>query len=318
MSTHKKKIKLVILFLIAAIVAAGAFCYVKKERDGRNEVIKLSGNIEGNEVRLAFRVGGQIQKLLADEGYVLKIGDIVAVLNKDELTKIRDEAAASLKLAEYQYRLDKLDYERAENLYQAGAISMQRRDIALTTKDTDLANIEQLKASLELAEVRLGWADLASPLNGYITVKSSLQGEVVQDGTPVFTVVDLNDLWVTAYINENDLGKVKLGQKAYIQTDSYPGKRYDGMVSFVSSQTEFTPKYIQTTQERVKYVYRIKVRADNSSLDLKPGMPADAYIAIDGSTSLTTSGSTLLTTSGSTLPCPEQTKCVEGLALPIW
>lgn len=276
----KKNIKAIILLIIIAI-AAGTFFYVQKERDGRGKVIKVSGNIEGNEVRLAFRVGGQIEQLLVDEGDVLKTGDIVARLNTDELTKIRDEAAASLKLAEYQYKLDKLDYERAENLYQAGAISMQKRDAALTTKDTDTANIEQLKASLALAEVRLGWADLASPLNGYITMKSSLQGEVVQDGTPVFTVVDLNDLWVTAYINENDLGRVKLGQKAYVETDSYPGKRYDGRISFISSQTEFTPKYIQTTQERVKYVYRIKVHVDNSSLDLKPGMPADAYITVE-------------------------------------
>jgi len=277
----KKKIKVIVLLIVVAIAATGAFFYVQKEHDGRSKIIKVSGNIEGNEVRLAFRVNGQIEQLLVDEGDVLKIDDIVARLNTDELTKIRDEAAASLKLAEYQYKLDQLDYERAENLYEAGAISMQKRDAALTKRDTDIANIEQLKASLELAEVRLGWANLASPLNGYITVKSSLQGEVVQDGTPVFTVVDLNDLWVTAYINESDLGRVKLGQKALVQTDSYPGKKYDGTISFISSQTEFTPKYIQTTQERVKYVYRIKVHVDNSSLDLKPGMPADAHMTVE-------------------------------------
>jgi HlyD family secretion protein len=86
---------------------------------------------------------------------------------------------------------------------------------------------------------------------------------------------------VTAYINEADLGRIKLNQKAYVMTDSYPGKKYNGWISFICQQTEFTPKYIQTQEERVKYVYRIKVRVDNSSLDLKPGMPADAYIMID-------------------------------------
>ena len=103
----------------------------------------------------------------------------------------------------------------------------------------------------------------------------------MQIGAPVFTAVDLNNIWVTAYINEDDLGRVKLNQKAYVVTDSYKNKKYDGWISFISSQTEFTPKYIQTTEERVKYVYRIKVRVDNSSLDLKPGMPADAYIKVD-------------------------------------
>jgi HlyD family secretion protein len=108
-----------------------------------------------------------------------------------------------------------------------------------------------------------------------------LAGEVVQPGTPVFTAINLDDIWVTAYINEGDLGKVKLNQKAYVQTDTYKGKKYDGWVSFICDQAEFTPKYIQTSEERVKYVYRIKVRVDNSSLELKPGMPADAYIQIE-------------------------------------
>ena len=95
------------------------------------------------------------------------------------------------------------------------------------------------------------------------------------------TAVDLNDIWVTAYINEKDLGNVKLNQKAYVKIDSFPNKKYNGWITFISQQTEFTPKYIQTTEERVKYVYRIKVKVDNSSLELKPGMPADAYIMMD-------------------------------------
>ncbi len=229
-------------------------------------------------MRISFRVAGQIVELLTDEGMVIKKDDIVARLNKDELSKVKAEAEAALKFAEFQYKLDYDDYVRAENLLKAGAISAQKRDAAKTQMDTDSANIKQLRASLELANTKLGWADLASPLDGYVLVKSSLPGEVVQAGTPVFTAVNLDNLWVTAYINETDLAKVKLGQKAYVETDSYRGKKYNGWVSFISSQTEFTPKYIQTTEERVKYVYRIKIRVDNSSLDLKPGMPADAYI----------------------------------------
>ena len=86
---------------------------------------------------------------------------------------------------------------------------------------------------------------------------------------------------MSAYIDEKDLGRVKYNQKAIVKIDAYPFKKYKGWISFISQQTEFTPKYIQTTKERVKYVYRIKVKCDNSSLDLKPGMPADAYIQLD-------------------------------------
>lgn len=275
----KKKLFFAVIVVLAAVLASVSAYYIY-EKHQEDKFIKVSGNMEGDDVRISFRVVGQIEELLADEGYFIRTGDIVARLNKDELSKVKAEAEAALKLAEYQYELDRLDYVRAENLFQEGAISAQSRDAAKTKSDTDKANVEQLRASLELADTKLGWADLASPLNGYIITKSSLQGEVVQVGAPVFTAVDLNNIWVTAYINEKDLGKIKLGQKAYVKVDSYPHKKYDAYISFVSDQTEFTPKYIQTTEERVKYVYRIKVKTDNSSLELKPGMPADAYIII--------------------------------------
>lgn len=276
----KKKLKLIPIIILAAIIAVGAFLFIKIEKERQNGKIKVSGNIEGDDVRISFRYEGQILELLTDEGEIIKTGQIVARLKTDELAKIRDNAAAALRAAEFECALSKLDYDRAENLLKAGSVTVQKRDQAKTKYDADKSEVEKLQASLELAQTRLGFAELASPLNGYVVVKSSLAGEVVQVGTPVFTAIDLNNIWVTAYINENDIGRVKLGQKAHVQTDSYPGKQYNGWVSFISSQAEFTPKYIQTSEERVKYVYRIKVRADNSSLDLKPGMPADAYILL--------------------------------------
>jgi HlyD family secretion protein len=274
----KKKVKPAIFVIIILIACGIGAAYYWKTHNRNHGMIKVSGNIEGDDVRLSFRVQGQIIELLTDEGKVVKIGEPVARLNTDELVKIRDNAEGSLRAAEHQYALDKIDYQRAENLFQVGAIPMQQRDAAKTLAEADKANIEALNASFELAKTRLGFAELVSTLNGFVLVKSALAGEVVQIGAPVFTVVDLNNIWVTAYINETDLGRVKLNQEAYVVTDTYPGKKYKGWVSFVSSETEFTPKTIQTTEERVKLVYRIKVRVDNSSLELKPGMPADAYI----------------------------------------
>ena len=275
MAKKSKVITVAVLLIIALSLTA---FFIVKELLTNHKLIKVSGNIEGNDVRISFRVAGQIVDLLADEGSGLKIGQIVARLNTDELTKIQKEAEAQLKSAEFKYRLSKDDYVRFENLYKAGAVSQQRRDQARTQADTDWADVKHLRASLELANTRLGWAELASPLNGYILVKSAEEGENVLAGAPVFTAVDLNNVWVTAYINETDIGKVKLNQKANVKIDSFPDKSYKGWVSFISQQEEFTPKYIQTTSERVKLVYRIKVRVDNSSLELKPGMPADAYI----------------------------------------
>lgn len=275
------KIKPIFIIVILVVFGAGAFVFTRVKKEIDQKSIKVSGNIEGDEIKLSFRVQGKIAQLLVDEGSIVKSGDVVARLDIDELTKTRDQAKGQLEAMQHQHILDKLEYDRAENLLKEGAITAQKRDYAKTKMDADKANIEALQASLDLAEVHLGFADLVSPINSYILVKSSLAGEVVQIGTPVFTIVDLNNLWVTAYINERDLGRVKINQKAVVKTDTFPGKSYDGKVSYISSQAEFTPKFIQTTEERVKLVYRIKVRVDNSSLELLPGMPADAYIQLE-------------------------------------
>ena len=92
------------------------------------------------------------------------------------------------------------------------------------------------------------------------------------------TAGDLEHVWLRAYISETDLGRVKLGQRARVKTDTYPGKQYHGRISFISSIAEFTPKSVQTYNERVTLVYRIKIDIDNPNHELKPGMPADAHL----------------------------------------
>jgi len=278
MKKIKKKIKLIIIIALAVIISSAIFSFIREEEIKRSPIIKVSGNIEGYNTRLSFRVVGQITELLTDEGEYLRIGDIIAKLNTDEWSKIRNEAEAALKAGEYEQRLAELDYIRAQNLFEQGSVSTEERDQAKTNAEFTLAEVERLRASLALAETRLGFTTLHSPLNGFVLVRSAEQGEVVQIGATVFTAIDLQNIWLTAYINESDLAKVKLDQKSWVKTDTYPDKKYAGRISFVSSEAEFTPKYIQTTRERVKLVYRIKIRVDNSSLELKPGMPGDGYI----------------------------------------
>jgi len=276
---NKKYLFMIVAVVLAVVIGASLYFWIREERD--KKYVKVSGNIEGDDVRISFRVEGQIIELLVDEGWVVKKEDLVARLNTDELSKIKANAEGALKAAEYENYLAEIDYKRAENLLAAGSITVQKRDAAKTKADATRSEVEKLRASLELAQTRLGFTELKAPIDGYVLVKSSLAGEVVQPGTPVFTAIDLHNIWVTAYINEKDLGRVKLNQPAYVTTDTYRGKKYKGWVSFISSEAEFTPKFIQTQEERVKLVYRIKVRVDNESLDLKPGMPADAFISVD-------------------------------------
>jgi HlyD family secretion protein len=126
----------------------------------------------------------------------------------------------------------------------------------------------------------VSYATVFAPLGGVVLSKNIEPGDYVAPGTGVLTIGDLNNVWLRAYIDESDKGRVKPGQTAWITTDAYPGKRYKGYVSFISQEAEFTPKNVQTQKERVKLVYRIKINIRNPAEgeQLNPGMPADAVI----------------------------------------
>ena len=145
------------------------------------------------------------------------------------------------------------------------------------------AQVEQARASLKLSETQLSYAVLYSPISGVVLVKSGEIGEVVNPGTSIVTLSDIENVWLKAYIPETDLSKVKWGQGVIVTTDLRPKKEYRGRISFISSQAEFTPKQIQTEKERVTLVYRIKVDIRNLDRELKPGMPADGKILLTSS-----------------------------------
>ena len=132
------------------------------------------------------------------------------------------------------------------------------------------------KASLSMAQIVLGYTTLSAPFDGVILVRQAELGEIMVPGTPVVTLADLDHVWLRAYINETDIGKVRYGETADVTTDTYPGKTYKGRISFISSSAEFTPKSVETHAERVTLVYRIRIDIDNPTHELVPGMPADA------------------------------------------
>jgi len=196
---------------------------------------------------------------------------------------------AAQKAREAAERLDLLrEGARQEQIAQARAardqLKAQYELIKIGPREEQIeqgrARVEQAKAALRLAETRLGYATLVAPLTGVVLSKNVEPGEYVAPGTPVITVGDLVNVWLRAYVNETDLGRVKVGQKATVTTDTYPGKKYEGRISFISSEAEFTPKSVQTETERVKLVYRIKIDIHNPHMELKPGMPADATVEL--------------------------------------
>jgi HlyD family secretion protein len=196
------------------------------------------------------------------------------------------------------------DFRRQKELFAREVIPKQKFDAALAARDTAQAQARQARESLTLARKgprqeridqgrsrlreaeaalalaveRLGYTTLTAPAAGMVIAKNIEPGEQVAAGTPVITVGNITSPWLRGYIPETELGRVKVGQKARVRTDTWPGKTYDGLVSFISTEAEFTPKNVQTEKERVKLVYRIKITIPNPAMELKPGMPADAEI----------------------------------------
>jgi len=184
--------------------------------------------------------------------------------------------------------LKKRDFVSAASVDQAEtalklSTAVLERDRALATAaernvKVAEASVKSGEEAIGLARIVRGYTTLTAPFDGVITVRQAELGEVVVPGTPVVTIADLDHIWLRAYLNESDLGKVRLGQQVAVSTDSYPGKRYQGRISFISSKAEFTPKSVETHAERVTLVYRVKIDIDNPAHELVPGMPADARI----------------------------------------
>jgi HlyD family secretion protein len=163
----------------------------------------------------------------------------------------------------------------ALKISEASRLEIQRREQELAARR---AEVERAKAQLGVTESQLADTVAYSPIDGVVLVKSAEIGEVLGAGSTVLTIGDLDHPWLRGYITEPDLGRVKLGQRVRITSDSYPGKVYEGRISFIASEAEFTPKQIQTPEERVKLVYRIKIDVDNPHHELKSNMPVDAEI----------------------------------------
>jgi len=191
------------------------------------------------------------------------------------------EAEERVKLVREGPRKEQIAQARAALKEAQERLAMLREGPRKETIEAARARLEGAKAALAASETRLSYTTVTSPLNGIVLSKNVEPGEYVAPGTPVVTIGDLENIWLRAYIDEPDLGKVKLGQRVRIRTDTYPEKRYEGRISFISSQAEFTPKNVQTERERVKLVYRIKVDVPNPTMELKPGMPADGEIVLN-------------------------------------
>jgi HlyD family secretion protein len=215
-------------------------------------------------------------------------------------------AEAGVRSAEQRAREATRDAERTRALFAGGAVSRQALDRAETALDVAEAALSQARGQLALiaegprteairaqraavaqaranvarAEAALSQAIVTAPFGGVITVRHRQPGETVGAGAPVLTLLDPSDRWVRIYIREDQIGRVSLGMAAEIVADSYPDRVHHGQVVFIGDEAEFTPRNVQTTEDRVRLVYPVKVRiVGDGAFELKPGVPADVRLA---------------------------------------
>ena len=179
-------------------------------------------------------------------------------------------------------------FSRSLKLYQAKAISESTFDTAKTAyaiaKDTYEASLhrnEEVQARIETLKLQLAKTQLTSPITGLVLERNVEAGEVVSPGMVLMTIGDLQRPWVRVYIGEPDIGRVRIGQEAVVVTDAYPKRRFSGTLRYIANEAEFTPKNVQTRQERVKLVYEARVYLSNEEGILKPGMPADVSLRVE-------------------------------------
>jgi HlyD family secretion protein len=272
-----------------------------RQADLRQAEARLAELLAGSRSQEKDQARAAVERTQAEYDRAAKDFERAKVLIKNEDISAADfdqfrtrfeTAGASLKQAREQLALvlegprqENIEAARAQlaqtraalRLAEAQRLELQRRKQEIATREAEIA---QRKAEIALIESQLNDSIAVSPIDGVVLVKGAEPGEVLAAGTTVLTVGDLGHPWVRAYISETDLGRVKIGAKVKVTTDSFPGKVYWGRVTYISSEAEFTPKQIQTPEERAKLVYRIKVDVDNANGELKSNMPADAELVL--------------------------------------
>lgn len=253
-----------IVILIAAVTAAILYFEIINRSKDDPSKIEGSGTIEATEIVISTKIAGRVIAISKQEGESVEKGELIARLDYDELSAQKSSMAANLDYA-------RKNLSRVKDLFSSGSISRKDLDNAETTFNVAKANFDRINSSIDNAVIY-------SPVSGTIIERNLEPGETAFPGSPIVTVADLKRPWIKIYVNEKNLGFVKIGQESRIFIDSYQKKPFAGKVVSISNKAEFTPKTIQTKDERVKLMFAVKIALENSQLILKPGMPADAEI----------------------------------------
>jgi HlyD family secretion protein len=278
--------------------------------------ISATGTLEATEITISSLVGGTIVGVNVEEGMTVALGDTIAVLDPTDWRHQLRAAEAGLEMTEAQYKLAirgapeediiqaeanyksaESDLQRMEELWETRSISQKQLEDMRTrytlaqqtleklrrgsrAEEVQIARARRDQAAAQVASLKKRVADctIIAPIHGTITKRFIEPGENCVPGMAIARLADLREMNVTIYILEAYLPNIKLGQEVSVMIDAFPNRSFPGNVVFLSSVAEFTPKNIQTKEERTKLVFAVKIKIQNPDGVLKAGIPADVMI----------------------------------------
>jgi HlyD family secretion protein len=287
------------IFITAILIGFLSSCSNGEKADGY-------GNFEATEITISSEANGKLQYLNVEEGQVLEKGTTIALvdtvqayLSKQQLLASKETVASKsggvwsqVNVLNQQLQTAKTEQERIQNMFAENAATKRQLDQAnsqvdvlkkqiqnVETQNAPIVNeVKSIDAKVAQIEEQIAKSKITNPIKGTVLTKYAEPGEIVSFGKPLYKIADLEEMTLRVYVNETQLPNIKIGQQVNVKIDSGEEmKDYQGTISWISASAEFTPKIIQTKEERVNLVYAVKVTVKNDG-SLKIGMPAEMWI----------------------------------------
>ncbi|WP_410004923.1 HlyD family secretion protein [Aequorivita nionensis] len=287
------------IFITVILFGILSSCSNGKKADGY-------GNFEATEITISSEANGKLQYLNVEEGQVLEKGTTIALvdtvqayLSKQQLLASKETVASKsggvwsqVSVLNQQLQTAKTEQERIQNMFAENAATKRQLDQAnsqvdvlkkqiqnVETQNAPIVNeVKSIDAKVAQIEEQIAKSKITNPIKGTVLTKYAEPGEIVSFGKPLYKIADLEEMTLRVYISETQLPNIKIGQEVSVKIDSGEEmKDYKGTISWISASAEFTPKIIQTKEERVNLVYAVKVTVKNDG-SLKIGMPAEMWI----------------------------------------
>ncbi|MBB5321780.1 HlyD family secretion protein [Marinobacter oulmenensis] len=318
MSSHRKTfaIRTALILAVIAAVAVVTWMLMPKGETLPEHIGSGNGRIEATEVDIATRIAGRLESFDVREGDMVEPGQLLAVMDTDELEARLASAEANLNQAEQsrllaeatvaqrqsELRYARAELERIEQLVDRGHASQEQLDRSRTSAETAnaalqaakvqvtsaQAGIEAAHASIRQIQTNIDDSQLSTPIGGRVLYRLAEPGEVLAAGGKVATILDVTDVYMTIFLPTDQAGRVRVGSEARIILDAVPDYVVPAKVSFVAAEAQFTPKSVETRSEREKLMFRVRIRINPELLQayrdrVKTGVPGEAYVRLDES-----------------------------------